>query len=53
MSGGERQAEGEANYPLEQGARCGSQSQDLEVMTTAEGSHLTNLATQVPWVSYF
>ena len=32
----------------EQGAHHGAGSQDPEVMTQAEGRHLTDLATQVP-----
>ena len=43
---GEWQAEGEGSrLPLEQGARCRAWSQDI--MTWAEGRHLTNWATQM------
>jgi len=44
---------GRIRLPTEQGAQCGTRSQDPEIMTWAEGRRLANWATQVPhycWV---
>ena len=50
----ERQAEREGSrLSAEQRARCGTQSQDSEIMTWAEGSGLTHWATQAPPVFIF
>ena len=44
---------GRSRLPTEQGARCGAQSQDPGIKTWAEGSHLTNGATQAPHIFSF
>ena len=49
-----RQRERGSRIPTEQRARCGTRSQDPEIMTWAEGSGLTHWATQVsPSGSFF
>ena len=45
---GGRQREKEKQILAEQGAQCGARSQHLGIMTRAEGSCLTNWATQAP-----
>ena len=37
-----------ARFPTEQGAQCGTRSQDHGIRTWAESRHLTDWATQVP-----
>ena len=44
---------GRSKLPAEQGARCGTRSQDPGIMTWAEGSRLTNWATQASRFSAF
>ena len=40
------EGEGEADFPAEQGAQCGTQSQDPGIMTWAKGRRLIHWATQ-------
>jgi len=46
MRGG--RVRGRSRLPAEQGAQCGTRSQDPGIMTWAKGSRLTNWATQAP-----
>jgi len=43
-----RRVRGRGGLPAEQGARCGTRSRDSGIVTWAEGSRLTNWATQAP-----
>ena len=43
---------GRSRLPTEQGAKYGAWSQDLGIMTRAQGRHLTSWATQVPRLSF-
>ena len=40
---------GRSRLPAEQGARCGARSQDLGIMTWAEGRRSTDWAPQAAW----
>ena len=51
MSRGEKQRAREKQILYEQGARCRSLSQDLRIMTWADGRRLTDWATQLPLTS--
>ena len=43
------EGEGEAGFPWSREPGCEAQSQDLRIMTRAEGKHLTDWGTQVPY----
>ena len=52
-STGRQSGRGRSRLPAEQGARCGTRSQDAGIMTWAEGSRLTNWATQESLYSWY
>lgn len=45
---GRGRGRGRSRFPTKQGAWPGARSQDLDIMTWAEGGHTATWATQVP-----